>query len=468
MPRKLSRKHTHFRPTVFKLMQTEDKLTAASGLGTIIEVFDESTLSQGFKESLPTRRGNRSAGGYRLGLIQLASFIYGHDCLDDLEEFRDDPLIEEVLKGEVPAPRTIGDFLRDFSDEHIQKLNAYLARMSLAIRAQLKEVQPDEYKPGALRIDMDSTSHEQCAEQMEGLAWNYKNEWCLDSQVVFDELGFCHGAQLRPGNTKSGVDADLLMKNCFSSFKHGEEKYFSADSAYCNQSVIRACLLYGAKFTLTAHDATTGWRELSNQVMEWTEWKYSELELKKAEKRGKTLPRIELGRVYYQPGWSDGLRFPIVVKRTWNEIDGGLFTTQHGFWDYYAVVTNWDLFRHPLQEVMQFHQKRGNAENFIREEKYGYDLKHFPCKDLRANHAFLLLALIAHNLLRWMALVYKPDKPHFSKKLRRRFVFIPGKIVKHARQIVLKIPTRFYEEVNRMRLGLRFNPDQSAFASGFS
>lgn len=51
---------------------------------------------------------------HRLGLIQLNSFIYGHDCLDDLEEFRNDPLLEAAMKGEVAAPRTIGDFLRDF------------------------------------------------------------------------------------------------------------------------------------------------------------------------------------------------------------------------------------------------------------------------------------------------------------------------------------------------------------------
>ena len=33
----------------------------------------------------------------------------------------------------------------------------------------------------------------------------------------------------------------------------------------------------------------------------------------------------------------------------------------------------------------------------------------------------------------------KPDKPHFSKKLRKHFIFIPGKIVHHARQVFLKL-----------------------------
>lgn len=107
----------HFRPTVFKLMATEDKLTAASGLATMMEVFDQSPLSEGFKKALPERStaNNRSAGSYRLGLIQLNSFIYGHDSLDDLDEFRGDPLLEAAMKGDVAAPsiiKTSGDSIR--------------------------------------------------------------------------------------------------------------------------------------------------------------------------------------------------------------------------------------------------------------------------------------------------------------------------------------------------------------------
>ena len=61
--------------------------------------------------NLRSTANGRSGGSYRLGLIQLNSFIYGHDSLDDLEEFRGDPLLEMALKGEVAAPKTIGDFL---------------------------------------------------------------------------------------------------------------------------------------------------------------------------------------------------------------------------------------------------------------------------------------------------------------------------------------------------------------------
>ena len=92
-----------------------------------------------------------------------------------------------------------------------------------------------------------------------------------------------------------------------------------------------------------------------------------------------------------------------MVKRTWRteSQDQGLFDkkTAGGYWDYYGAVTN--HWSHPKQVVMERHQKRGNKESFIKEERIPvWNLKHFPCLKLRANQAFGLLALVAHNLLR--------------------------------------------------------------------
>lgn len=460
----------HFRPTIFKLMATEDKLTAASGLATIMEVFDDSPLAAGFKAALPSRStaNRRSGGSYRLGLIQLNSFIYGHDSLDDLEEFRDDPLLEEAMKGEVAAPKTIGDWLRDFTPENHEKMNLYLRDMSRAIRKQLIQVQPEEHKPRpAPVIDIDSTSHVQTGSQIEGCAFNYKDEWALYSEVAFDELGFCHGVELLPGNTKPGSTCVPMIERCFSGLKFGEEKYFRADSAYCWQEPLRALIRLGVTYVIAANDATTGWKSHVDEVTDWQPWVYSQEEREKAEKRKCALPTVEVGRFYWQPSWAEGLRIPVVVKRTWKEGEQlGMFEMP-AHWEYYAVVTNFNLFHNSLQSVLEFYSKRGNAENFIREEKYGYDLKHFPCLKLHANYGYLQLGMVAHNILRWVAVVQKPDKPHFSKKIRRRYVYIPGKIISHARQLILKIPVRFYKEVQMLRSGLRFTRPEPAFASGY-
>ncbi len=285
---------------------------------------------------------------------------------------------------------------------------------------------------------------------MEGLDFNYLGQWCLDSQVIFDEMGLCYGVQLRPGNTKSGVDAVALITQAFSPWKFEDEKYLSADSAYCYQEVIRCLLLLGVRFTLTANDATTGWESHIGEITEWEEWKYTEKEIEKAQEKGKELPKVELGRFHWRPSWAESLLFPVVVKRTWD--------VKENKWRHYGVVTNLSLMTWSLQGIIEFHNKRGNSENFIREEKYGYKLKHFPCQKLMANHAYLLLAMVAHNILRWVAVIQRPHKPHFSKKLRRRFLFIAGRVVSHARQLVFKISKRAYEEVQKLKKAWRSKP----------
>ena len=410
-------KKREWRPRYVKLVPTKEKLTDAVGLGSMVEVFDHSSLSKDFARSLPPRTSPRSYGGYRLGLIQISSFLYGHDSLDDLEEFQDDPALEAIMRGETVAPRTMGDFLRDFEEEHLTKLGRYLAQMSYRIRRQMGSVLPQAFRPSlAPHLSIDSTSHEQCGKKMEGVAWNYENKWCLNSQVIFDELGLNYGMQLRAGNTGNSVGARELIESAFSPWGKEEEKYLSADSAYCNQDVIRTCLERRVHFTITANDATTSWRAHVEEVSNWTSWKYSLEAATKASERGKPLPTIEVGSFLWTPGWAPHIRFNFVVKRTWVEDEqASLFGDGH--WEYYAVSSSpCHELKFTLQEAIEFHNKRGNAENFIREEKYGYDLKHFPCQKLKANHAYGLLAMVAHNILRWVAIVERPHKTPTSPK----------------------------------------------------
>ena len=65
--------------------------------------------------------------------------------------------------------------------------------------------------------------------------------------------------------------------------------------------------------------------------------------------------------------------------------------------------------------------------------------------------------MVAHNLLRWAAIHDQPHRPKFSKKMRRMFIDIPGKMVSHGRTLTLKISAHALKEVNRLReaLGLK-------------
>ena len=464
-----------------KIVYTDDPIITSSGLGPMVEAFHKSPLAKGFYSGLPKRSSARSLGKRRLGLIFLSSLLYGHDAVDDLEEFEGDVFLENFYRGDLPAPRTMVDFLNDFSEKNINDLNSHLTTMGHSIRKQLEMKLPEEYKKGSLQLSIDSTSHIQHGRKMEGLGPNYKNEICLDSQRISDQYGLTYGFQLRGGSTGKGVGAADLINQAFSATKFKDEKFLSGDSAYLSQNVIKACMANGAFFTITATDTIKWTKRIEAQdlpPLKWEPWIYSEDEKKEALKKGKTLPKIELSTYHWKPSWDKNkhLHFPVVIKRTWvpykdqvkKQQTGNLFDyadNVDGQWKHYAVVTSMPLIRFSLQEVIERHNKRGNCERFIKEEKYGFDLLHFPCIKLQKNYAYGLIAQVAHNILRWLAVLERPHKPHFSKKLRRRFIYIPGKLVKHARQMTLRIPKKFKQEVEQLREVLQWLPE-SALATG--
>lgn len=481
------------------IIPTNERLTDSAGLGTLIEIFDQSGLKKEFISCLPKRSSPRSQGSYRLALNMIAGFIYGFDSLDDFDDFEQEEGLKALFGTDSPKGRTLGDFLRDFEQEHIDGLNHFLSKMSYSMMQSLQNNLPEEKKPKYLILDIDSTSHPQSGNKIEGVAWNYKKEWCLDSQEIFNQLGFCHSYDLRSGNTKSGVRAAEQLISALLDQRSPRERrltgdiFVRGDSAYYFKEMIQEASSRGALFTFTAHDGTTNWKDLMQEAyLDWKPWVYSEKETIKATERNTELPNIDVAHFYWPPPWSEKegkkLVFPICVKRTLNkekfeelrrkneqvrmfQDDGYLKDDPY---DYYAVVTNFPLDvateritqsqseskmrRYSVQDVFIHHQKRGNMENFIREDKNAFDLKHFPCLKLRANHAYAQLAMVAHNLLRWVALTMKPDKPQFAKKLRKRFVFAAGKVIKHAGALYLKIVSHAYKEVMKLREAWGFTP----------
>ncbi|MGE3680319.1 MAG: IS1380 family transposase [Bdellovibrionales bacterium] len=449
-----------------KLEVTRDKLVGDAGLGTIIELFDSSPLSKEFAKCLPKRVANNSRGSYRLGLMMLASLIHGDDCLDDIEEeFCDNLSAEAFFKGKIPVAKTFGDLLRDFEDEHIEALSQFLTTMGYALRKDLNKNLEAPFTPNEKpTFSVDSTVHEQHGDKIEGCDFNYNGIWCLNSEVVYDELGLAYAGKLQTGTTKPGVDGPKLLDQVLVHLRKKKisvpfEKlaHVNGDSAYGFEEFIRVAQSHHASFTVAARK-NIPWEEQIEKITDWIEWKYSAKDMAKYSRRNKPLPPRFLGRWHWSPSWAPNLKFPIIIKREWKEdpVFEGC-----GSWHHHAVITNEDLHLHSYQEVYERYLLRANMENFIKEAKVNLDAYHLPCLSFRANHAFLLLILIAQNILRWVSLSYKPDKPMYAKKLRRKFVFQPGKLVKHAGQLTLKISQKFKQEVESLKERLGLNSEKS-------
>ena len=96
------------------------------------------------------------------------------------------------------------------------------------------------------------------------------------------------------------------------------------------------------------------------------------------------------------------------------------------------IVTNMTL---PSCSVVQFYNKRGTAEQWIKEGKQATHWTRLSCHRFRANEMRLQLSVLAYNLGNlWRRLVLPPRVKCWSlTSLQQRLVKTGGWLVKHAR-----------------------------------
>ena len=109
-------------------------------------------------------------------------------------------------------------------------------------------------------------------------------------------------------------------------------------------------------------------------------------------------------------------------------------------WRYFPLPTNRS---EPLQIVEAEHRAHAVVELTIRDLK-DQALAHFPSGVFAANSAWTALACLAHNMLRWSALIGLPGQiRRTARTLRRRLLAIPGRLTRSARQWTLHLPARW-------------------------
>jgi len=102
-----------------------------------------------------------------------------------------------------------------------------------------------------------------------------------------------------------------------------------------------------------------------------------------------------------------------------------------------------------IENLIKFYRKRGDTENFIREQKYGLDMKHYPCQKLSANKVFGLIGAFAYNLMRFSSFAIS-ERGCFSKKIRETIINHGCQVVRHARTIKFKFNTEVKRRLEKI------------------
>ena len=392
------------------------------------------------KVSIPLLRNRISDGISKLRQL-LFGFVAGADCLDDLDKLGKDCGFRAICGSKLYTARSLGNYLRSFSQMHCKELNLQLMRMAVEAR---RKISPDS---ASVTFDIDSTQNLQHAKKMEGIAFDYAGISGLNTIQVFDDLGFQYWNDVRPGNTHTANGAIEIIHRLFYTINphlNGVTKYVRADSGYCKISFFQACSAKSAEFVVCMRKMM--YKPLIKKVSTWIPQCHNDPNRIKFT-GGR---ECEVGETLYKPaGCHQAYRVVIIraLKKD-AQCQKKLFFTEEDY-DYLGWVASLSPNRFRSSEVIKFYRKRGHAENFIRELKNGLDLHHYPCQKLTANKAYGVIAAMAHNLMRFIALKSSPEKPPFAKSIRTKFVMIPCQVVRHAGDLTFRFMHFHLKEVRK-------------------
>ena len=361
------------------------------------------------------RPGAANAGRKVMALI--FAMVLGADSIDDCEVLRAGRT-RRLLGGWIPAPSTLGTFLRAFTFGHVRQLDRLLGEA--LVRAWRAGAGPGD---GRLVIDVDSFVGEVCGRLKQGAAYGYTK--LLGYHPILatraDTREVLH-IRLRKGsaNTQKGMlrFSDELIARVTRAGANGV-KLLRADSGFWNVKVFKRLEKAGWQFSIGVrmHQAV----RKAVEAIDENAWQ--------------TIEYPEEGEAQIAETTYGGRR--LIVRRT------RLVGAQAQLWPdwrHFAFLTN---RTEDITIVEAEHRDHAVVEQVIADLK-DQALAHFPSGEFNANGAWTVLGALAHNLLRWTQLIGLPDTTiRAARTLRRRLITIAGRLTRHGRSWTLHLPARW-------------------------
>ena len=265
--------------------------------------------------------------------------------------------------------------------------------------------------PQRVVLDIDSTEIPVYGQQEQNVYNGHFEATCYHPLLLFNREGDCLAAKLRPGNVHSAEYWDaVLLSEIERQQKQGGDVVVRADAAFAKPDIYEALEKLGVKY---------GIRIPSNDILER---EVADL-LTRSVGRPSHKPVVRYKSFRYQASsWKIARRVVAKVEFHCEEL-----FPRVGF-----IVTTLET---DSRAVVRFYNKRGTAEQWIREGKQAVKMTRLSCHRFRANEVRLWLSVIAYtlgNLWRRLALPKRIDTWSLTS-LQQRLVKTGGCLIKHAR-----------------------------------
>lgn len=313
---------------------------------------------------------------------------------------------------------------------------------------------------GVVTIDPDATLVDTYGPAKEGSTFTYRGEVGLSPLIgVCGETGDVLAVRARGGNAHPGRANAGFIRECVAAVptavRESTNLWVRVDSAGYQHDVFAACEALGAAFTITAPQRSN----VRNAVLAVaaepaTVWVPAlNAEAEKGSEIAETT--IEIGRTK-----KDRRLLRLIVRRQRTTAGDQLAFDDLDGWRFHAIVTNLPALFAPADQVEAHHRLRGGIpEDTIRQLKEDFGLIHAPVQNFFGNWLWWHACALAHNTARWIRVLALPREFHRcrGKRLRLAFFNVAARVVRHARQLWLRIPRShawadaFIEALTRIR-----------------
>jgi hypothetical protein len=396
-----------------KLEKSEERLTSLGGLLVLEEMAQGLGVWKRVDEQLT---GPGSGRGYRPHeFVQPLVWMLhaGGRRLEDLRELRaEQEVLQKLGLGAVPDAGTVGDWLRRQGEAGVaglERVNQELIQGALAEEGE------------ELTLDVDATEIE--AEKQEA-QWTYHHVQGYMPLVGYVN-GICVGQEFRDGNESPGAGILPFAKKCEAALPAGKRIYFRSDSAAYTADVINHYSQPGRTFTITADLDAAVKGEIQNiPASAWQPYRTAE---------GIATDREIAETVHTMNETKQAFR--LIVLR-WSNPQPDLFEASR--YGYHAVASNRE---EGATEVIWKHNGRGQSENWHKELKLGMGMEQMPCGQKEANAVYFAIGVLAYNLAQLLKRRVLPEAYRTATvgTLRWKVYRLAGKLVRHARELILQI-----------------------------
>jgi len=395
------------------------RVTSDGGLILVRELDERLGLGELIERHLTDSRRGKNTQFPLADLLRQSVYsrLAGYEDVNDAERLSQDPTFRLIGSEKIwERGAALTSRLQSFETELLAEEGnlAGLATLNRELIAKAEAVDSTQ----RVVLDMDSTEIPVYGRQEQSAYNGHFESTCYHPLLLFNREGDCLAGKLRPGNVHSADGwEEILLPEIERRQEPGKEAVVRADAAFAKPEVYEALEERSVKYAI---------RIPANESLERD---IAEL-LTRPVGRPSHKPVVRYKSFVYQAAsWKTARR---VVAKV--EFHFGELFPRVGF-----IVTNLET---DSRAVVRFYNKRGTAEQWIKEGKQAVKMTRLSCHRFRANEVRLWLSVIAYNLGNlWRRLLLPQRINNWSlTSLQQRLVDTGGRLTKHARYSWLLLP----------------------------